>query len=175
MDDRVSVESPRTGILLAFRVLDTPQIAKVHWNEGLGREVPCFGAHCRLCPMPTRRKGFVAAVTLPRMCRGLSREQNPSESGTVRAVIELTDSVLYSVKEADGDTVLWELRRDTGSRRINVTRKHAECMYRLPKTFDPRPIVAKMWGVEVWPFTEERSERLDDDAPPILPLKRVAQ
>lgn len=167
MDHRISVEGCRQGILLAFRVLDVPLVASVHWCDGLRREVPCFGLQCPLCPLPTRDKGFVPAIAQAGRLRGLSREQKPFFKDLVRCVIELTAGALHSITRADGDQVRWQMQRHTKGGPIQLERCHSEAPYTLPPTFDVRPIVAKMWGVKNWPFDLGSDEDLDS---PILPL-----
>jgi hypothetical protein len=175
VDGRISVEYARTGIKLAFRVLDVPQIQWMHWHDGLKKEVPCFREQCKICPLPGRRKGFAPCIGRQSQMRGLSREQKPLFRDVVYFVAELTSNALDRLQPADFDDCVYVMTRRTAGGPLVIERQVSVPDYTMPRSFDVRPIVAKMWGIESWPDSQERSEVAGDDAPLLLPLARRAQ
>lgn len=150
---RLLVAKPGQRFLV--RLLGSVEVCYLHWDGS--RAVPCQGEPCAKCPPgPRRWMGYA-----PGVAEMLSAAEG--RNNWVKRVIPITLSAAYDLTNLDPEQALFYFR-ETGKATAALRFAHSKVQPsgNPPEGFDPRPYVARVWGVP-WPAEQAPVSQPADD------------
>lgn len=151
----VSVEYCKANSRLGCFLLAKPLTWWIHFDPSSNRDVPCFNERCLLCPGQRRKKGFCPAWTKPQNLRGMSKDSDPDATGRVLFILELTEHALDCCHGDLRRGVAVLLTRQGPQSPVFAKRMRDDPPEILPRGFDVRPYLMRMWRVAEMPLAIE--------------------